>query len=73
MTPFYSTLADVHAFGVEATANDIGLGVVAGTAGLFLVHGVGKSIQHHLAARNAGGSDAPVAGPEAPKNPEVKQ
>jgi hydrogenase small subunit len=72
MTPFYSTVTDVGGFGVEATANDIGLGIVAGTAGLFLVHGVGKSIQHHLAARNAGGADEPAAGPEAHENVEVK-
>jgi len=72
MTPFYSALADVHGFGVEATANDIGLGVVAGTAALFAVHGVGKSIQHRLAGRHAGGTDTPTAGPEAPKDREVK-
>jgi hydrogenase small subunit len=72
MTPFYSTLTDVHGFGIEATANDIGLGVVAGTAGLFLVHGVGKSIQHRVAARHAGATDAPTAGPEAPKDREVR-
>ena len=62
MTPFYSTLADVHGFGVEATANDIGLTVVAGTAALFAAHGAGKAVQHRLAGRRAAGNDSPASG-----------
>ena len=67
MTPIYSTLTDVHGFGVEATANDIGLTVVAGTAALFAVHGVGKAVQHRLAGRAAGqappdNGDTPAGG-----------
>lgn len=81
MTPFYSTLPDVSGFGVEATANEIGLAVVGGTAALFAAQGVGKAIQHRLAGRHAGqppgepsaGPDPgePAADPEPPSGREV--
>ena len=38
-------------FGVEATPDQIGEAVVIGTAALFAAHGVGKSVQRRLAAR----------------------
>jgi hydrogenase small subunit len=70
MTPFYSTLADVHGFGVEATANDIGLAVVAGTAALFAAHGVGKAVQHRLAGRRAAGNGLPASGDTPAGDPQ---
>jgi hydrogenase small subunit len=72
MTPFYSILPDVSGFGVEATANEIGKAVVVGTAALFAAHGVGKSVQHHLADRRARRTPSePAAGPDAPAGPGV--
>ncbi|HJV33766.1 hydrogenase small subunit [Geomonas sp.] len=40
MTPFYHRLPHVPGFGIEATADKIGLGIAAGTAAAFAVHGV---------------------------------
>jgi hydrogenase small subunit len=39
-TPFYRRLPQVPGFGVQTTANDIGVGIVAGTAAAFAAHGV---------------------------------
>lgn len=39
MGPMYRRLPDVPGFGVEATADKIGLGLVAGAAAAFAVHG----------------------------------
>lgn len=40
MTPFYRRLPNVPGFGIEATADKIGLGLAVGTAAAFGVHGV---------------------------------
>jgi hydrogenase small subunit len=40
MTPFYQRLPNVSGFGVEATADQVGLGLVAGVAAAFTAHGV---------------------------------
>jgi hydrogenase small subunit len=40
MGPMYRRLPNVPGFGIEATADKIGLGLVAGTAAAFAVHGV---------------------------------
>lgn len=43
MSPFYRRLPQVPGFGVEATADKIGLGLVAATAAAFAVHGVASA------------------------------
>jgi len=45
MTPFYERLPDVDGFGVEVSADELGVGIVAGTAAAFTAHGVLKSLQ----------------------------
>lgn len=45
MSPFYGRLPGVPGWGVEATATKVGLGLVAGTAAVFAVHGVAKAFQ----------------------------
>lgn len=50
MTPFYRTLPSVPGFGVETTAEEIGLGVVATVAGLTAVHAVGSAVRQRRAA-----------------------
>ncbi len=45
MTPFYHALPNVGGFGVELTAEEIGIGVVATVAGLTAVHAVGTVIR----------------------------
>ncbi|MSM40384.1 MAG: hydrogenase small subunit [Geobacter sp.] len=40
MTPLYKRLPNVPGFGIEATADKIGLGLAVGTAAAFGVHGV---------------------------------
>ncbi|GLI37827.1 hydrogenase small subunit [Geobacter hydrogenophilus] len=45
MTPFYRRLPNVPGFGVEATADKIGLGVAAATAAAFGIHGVVSALR----------------------------
>jgi hydrogenase small subunit len=40
MTPFYRRLPNVPGFGIESTADKIGIGIAAGTAAAFAAHGV---------------------------------
>ncbi|HLZ39259.1 MAG TPA: hydrogenase small subunit [Mycobacteriales bacterium] len=51
MTPFYDRLPHARGLGLESTAEEIGVAVVAGTAGLFATHGVGKAVQHRVQGR----------------------
>jgi hydrogenase small subunit len=54
MTPFYSTLPSVPGFGVESTAEEVGVGVIAAVAGLTAVHAVGSVVrQRRLAHQSA--------------------
>ena len=46
MTPFYKRLPNVPGFGIEATADKIGLGLAAGTAAAFAAHGVVSAFRH---------------------------
>lgn len=46
MTPFYKRLPNVPGFGIEATADKIGLGIAAGTAAAFAAHGVISAFRH---------------------------
>ena len=45
MTPFYRRLPDVAGFGVEAQADQIGLGIVGGVAAVFAAHGVISAVR----------------------------
>ncbi|RMF03739.1 MAG: twin-arginine translocation signal domain-containing protein [Chloroflexi bacterium] len=45
MTPVYGRLPNVPGFGVEATADKIGVGVVGVVAGAFAVHGVASAVR----------------------------
>jgi len=45
MSPFYNRLPKVPGFGVEATADKVGLGVAATVAGAFALHGVASAVR----------------------------
>ena len=45
MTPFYRTLPDVGGFGIEATADEIGIGIVATVAGLTAAHAISSGVK----------------------------
>ncbi len=53
MTPFYRTLPNVGGFGIEATAEEIGIGVVAAVAALTTVHAVGSVVRNQRAKHRA--------------------
>jgi hydrogenase small subunit len=55
MTPFYERLPQVDGFGVDVSADAVGIGIVAGTAAAFTAHGIVKSIQRRSAARAEAG------------------
>jgi len=48
MSPFYERLPRVSGFGVELTADQIGLGIAGATAVGFAAHGVVKAVQHRV-------------------------
>ncbi len=54
MTPFYQALPNVGGFGVEATAEEIGLGVIGAVAALTTVHAVGSVIRNQRAKKREG-------------------
>lgn len=70
MTPFYRTLPSVPGFGVETTAEEIGLAVVGTVAGLTAVHAVGSVVRQQRAKARAAAATAspstPAAAPVAP-------
>lgn len=45
MTPFYRRLPNVPGFGIESTADKIGIGIAAGTAAAFAAHGVVSALR----------------------------
>ncbi len=59
MTPFYRTLPSVPGFGIETTAEDVGLGVAGAVAALTAVHAVGSAVRQR---RRANQDNAAVAG-----------
>ena len=66
MTPFYRTLPSVPGFGVETTAEEIGIGVVATVAGLTAVHAIGSAVRQRRAKAveaQAAAAPAPAAAP----------
>lgn len=70
MSPFYRRLPDVKGFGVEASADQIGVAVVAGVAAAFGAHGVISAIRaqrdpiakHKDGATPVSTEDTPQAG-----------
>ncbi len=44
MTPIYKRLPNVPGFGVESTADKVGLGLAAATAAGLVLHGIGRAI-----------------------------
>ena len=53
MSPFYARLPDVHMIGVDIDAQTLGVGLVGAVAGLTVLHGAGKAIQHRRARHRA--------------------
>jgi hydrogenase small subunit len=51
MTPFYERLPHVEGFGADVSADQLGVGIVAGTAAAFTAHGILKSIQRRRAEK----------------------
>ena len=51
MTPFYQALPNVGGFGIEATAEEIGLVVIGTVAALTTVHAVGSVIRNQRAKK----------------------
>lgn len=51
MTPFYERLPQVEGFGADVSADQLGVGIVAGTAAAFAAHGVIKTVQRRKAER----------------------
>jgi hydrogenase small subunit len=45
MTPFYHTLPNAGGFGIESTADEIGIGIVATVAGLTVAHAIGSTVK----------------------------
>jgi len=54
MTPFYSTLPTVNGFGVELSAEQIGLTLVGTVAGLSAVHAIGTGVKRSIEKRRGG-------------------
>jgi hydrogenase small subunit len=57
MSPFYKHLPKVPGFGVETTVDKIGIGLVAGTAALFLLHGAGSWVRDQIIRKRDGTED----------------
>lgn len=70
MTPFYRTLPGVGGFGVEFSAEQIGVGIVATVAGLSAAHAVGTIIKRSVAKNKAekalAAEEPPAHGKAAP-------
>ena len=71
MTPFYRALPSVPGFGVETTAEDVGLGVAGAVAALTAVHAAGSIVRQRnrskAEAAAATDSGAAVTTPSTPK------
>jgi hydrogenase small subunit len=71
MTPFYRTLPSVPGFGVETTAEQVGIGVVATVAGLTAAHAVGSAVRQRRKSRESVASVEDAT--SAPTTPEESQ
>ena len=72
-TPFYDRLPGVPGFGIETTAEEVGLGIVLGTAGGFALHGVAamiaeraKPLEDHIVKKPVEATTAPSPSPSVP-------
>lgn len=72
MTPFYRTLPSVPGFGVENTAEKIGIGVIAGVAGLTAVHAVGSAVRQRQAKAAAATVPAAASNTVASETPAAQ-
>jgi hydrogenase small subunit len=70
MTPFYRTLPAVPGFGVETTAEEIGVGIVATVAGLTAAHAIGSAVRQQRAKKAAEAEVATVAPSSAAPSPK---
>ena len=61
-TPFYKRLPNVPGFGVQTTADEIGVGIVAGTAALFAAHGIISIVRDRLQPEPVDEPSEPPAG-----------
>jgi hydrogenase small subunit len=59
MTPFYRQIPDLPGFGVERTADMVGLSLAVGATAGVAVHAIGTAVRH---ARGKGSTDAAPAG-----------
>lgn len=66
-TPFYQRLPRVPGFGVETTADRIGIGIAAATAVGFGAHGIAKAIQRRVGAAAPGPTPGSMEEPKEPK------
>jgi hydrogenase small subunit len=73
MTPFYRTLPSVPGFGVETTAEQVGIGAVATVAGLTAAHAVASAVRQRRKpqepAVSAEGAASASATPEEGQQP----
>jgi hydrogenase small subunit len=69
MTPFYRTLPSVPGFGVETTAEEVGIGVAAAVAGLTAVHAVGSIVRQQ---RNKASAAVPASAPAPDAAPQTE-
>lgn len=61
MTPIYGRLPDVRPFGIDATADKIGIGIVGITTAGFAAHGIAKAVQHKIEGRQRPIEEVPIA------------
>jgi hydrogenase small subunit len=64
MSPFYGRLPNVAGFGVETTAEQLGVYAVAGVAALSAAHGIGKAIQRRSEGEHTPEDGVPQGPPE---------
>jgi hydrogenase small subunit len=69
-TPFYDRLPNVPGFGVQTTAEQVGLGIVAATAVGFGLHGVAAVAAHHV--KPLRDEDGPIPPPSSGEEGEEK-
>jgi len=60
-SPFYETLPNVEGFGIDTTAETVGLTVIGAVAGLTVVHGVAKAIQAKTGRDSVEATDSTAA------------
>ncbi len=71
MTPFYQTLPNVGGFGVEATAEEVGLAVIGTVAALTTVHAVGSVVRNQRAKKRE--RDLPPTHEKPPEAPNLAE